>query len=104
MSGLTPTQRAFIWGAVVGLGAATIQNLWIQFTISGLIYQLQARVIWSLVGVIITIISVLALFGVRAGSSPTRGALAGFAVPFSIIDAAVTLHTVNVLVEQGVHP
>jgi hypothetical protein len=104
LSSLSPTQRAFIYGAIIGFGAAIFQNLWIQISVDGLIYQLQARVLWSLIGVIITIISVFALFGTRLGSSPTRGGLAGFAVPFSIIYAGITLQTVNVLVAQGVHP
>lgn len=84
----------------IGIGAALVSNIWIQFNVSGIILQMQARVIWSSIGIIASMIGVFVVFGIRPGSSPTRGGLAGFAAIFSAIDFGYLWHNINVIVEQ----
>ncbi|MDE1827362.1 MAG: hypothetical protein KGH83_07215, partial [Thaumarchaeota archaeon] len=94
---LTPTQRGLLTGCLVGVFSSLIGNYYITIDFNSIILQLLPRIIFSSIGTISTISTILFVFELKKFPHSFRNGLVGFGIPFSTVDFVFLLNNVTAI-------
>ncbi|NHI03339.1 hypothetical protein DYY67_1651 [Candidatus Nitrosotalea sp. TS] len=94
---MTPTQRSLLAGCLVGVFSSLIGNYYITIDFNSIILQLLPRIIFSSIGTISTISTILFVFELKKLPHFFRDGLVGFGIPFSAMDFVFLLNNVTVI-------